>query len=288
MLRDDNANATAVTGGSDTPPTVVCLHSLFLSPAMFDQLIEEIGGRANVIAPTFPGQAERTAEASDTVTIDECVDDLLGTLDRRGIKRCSIVAQSMGADVAVRVAARQPARVERLVLMGASARAEPPEQRAAFAASAKQVAQHGFGPELADFVLGVLFGATTLADPARQPMLNGVREQLMLLPANFAHASKGVVERPSAVDLLPMIEAPTLVISGVEDLVRPPSWSDELFDGVRNCQLWRLKGVGHSPVLEAPALVNPRIIEFLGLGAVRDGQLSGTGRNDASNTKGPA
>ncbi|MBC7991501.1 MAG: alpha/beta fold hydrolase [Luteimonas sp.] len=247
--------------------TIVCLHSLFLSPAMFARLKEDVGERATVITPTFPGQAERLDEPTDTVTVDDCVRGVLLTLDGLEVKRFSIVAQSMGADVAVRIAARHPDRVERMVLMGASARAEPPEQRAAFASSADEVSRNGFGPGLADFFMGVLFGASTLADPAQAPMLADVRAQLGRLPPNFVHAARGVVERESAVDLLPLVRAPTLVVSGIEDLARPPSWSDELFDGIPDCQLWRLKRVGHSPALEAPSLVNPRIIDFLRIAA---------------------
>lgn len=250
---------------SNAAPAILCLHSLFLSPTMFDQLNEDIGQRAKLICPTFPGQADRLHEPTDIVTMDACALDVLSTVDRLGIERFSIVAQSMGGDVAFRIAAKYPARVERLVLMGASARAEPPEQKAAFAASAERVARDGFGPELVDFVMGVLFGRSTLADPRMAAMLARIRQQLGSIGPNFVHASRGVVERESVVDLLSQVRAPSLVISGTEDPVRPPAWSDELFDGLPDCQLWRLKGVGHSPLLEAPALVNPRIIAFLGL-----------------------
>ncbi|KQZ61049.1 hypothetical protein ASD67_17375 [Sphingopyxis sp. Root1497] len=248
-------------------PTVVCLHSLFLSPVMFDDLRADIGADANVITPTFPGQAERLGEANETVSIENCVDDVLKTLDAAGVESFSLVAQSMGADVAVRIAARHPHRVDRMVLLGASARAEPAEQREAFAASTAEVARNGFGPELVEFVLGVLFAKTTLDNPAKAAMLDDVRRHLGGIGPNFVHAATGVVERESAVSLLPDIKAATLVISGTEDLVRPPAWSDELFEGIPDCQLWRLKGVGHSPALEARELVNPKIIDFLGLKA---------------------
>jgi 3-oxoadipate enol-lactonase len=154
-----------------------------------------------------------------------------------------------------------------MVLLGASARAEPAEQREAFAASTTEVARNGFGPELVEFVLSVLFAKTTLADPAKAAMLDDVRRHLGGIGPAFVHAATGVVERESAISLLPDIKAATLVVSGTEDLVRPPAWSDELFDGIPDCQLWRLKGVGHSPALEAPELINPKIIDFLGLDA---------------------
>lgn len=230
---------------------------------MFTELRTAATGRLNIVAPVFPGQADRVGEAFSTVTMDDCADDVLRTLDRLGIGQFSIAAQSMGADVAVRIAARYPDRVGRMVLMGASVCAEPPEQRAGFEGLSAQMSDGGFTPMLVEIIMNVLFGASTLRDPARGNMLAAVEAQLAKIPPNFIHAARGVVERESAVHLLPLVHAPTLVISGTEDRVRPPAWSDEIFDGVADCQLWRLKRVGHSPLLEAPALVIPRLIDFL-------------------------
>jgi pimeloyl-ACP methyl ester carboxylesterase len=72
----------------------------------------------------------------------------------------------------------------------------------------------------------------------------------------------GVIERGSALELLPQIAVPARVISGDEDLPRPPAWADEVVDALPNAELVRLTGVGHSPTLEAPDIVLPRLIDF--------------------------
>lgn len=72
----------------------------------------------------------------------------------------------------------------------------------------------------------------------------------------------GVIERGSALDLLPSIRVPVLIVSGTKDLPRPPAWSDQVVEGLPNAQLWRLENIGHSPILEAPDLVIRRILEF--------------------------
>ena len=36
----------------------------------------------------------------------------------------------------------------------------------------------------------------------------------------------------------------------------------KLADGLPNSELWMMSGIGHSPLLEAPEIVNPRILEF--------------------------
>ena len=100
--------------------------------------------------------------------------------------------------------------------------------------------------------MAIMFGATTLSD----------RGRIAAHDPRLCHAIRGVIGRGSAVGLLSSIPAPTLVVSGTEDIARPPAWSDELVEGLQDATLWRLEGVGHSPVLEVPDRVLPRILEF--------------------------
>ena len=72
-----------------------------------------------------------------------------------------------------------------------------------------------------------------------------------------------MIERDSVVDLLPEIRVPVLVVSGLEDLPRPPEWAEEVANSLPNAELWQLPKVGHSPTLEAPEIVLPRILKFL-------------------------
>jgi pimeloyl-ACP methyl ester carboxylesterase len=72
----------------------------------------------------------------------------------------------------------------------------------------------------------------------------------------------GVIERGSSLELLPNIPTPTLIFSGTEDLPRPPAWADEVLEALPNARLVRLERIGHSPILEAPEVVLPQIVEF--------------------------
>jgi 3-oxoadipate enol-lactonase len=56
---------------------------------------------------------------------------------------------------------------------------------------------------------------------------------------------------------------PVLVVSGTEDIARPPEWADEVVAGLPQASLLRLDGVGHSPVLEAPDVVIGKVLDFL-------------------------
>ena len=249
--------------GETSLPTVVCLHSLFLNATFFDALVAAGRGRFRFLCPTFPGQDDRLQEVDREVTMDDCVADLERTLARAGVERFALVGQSMGGDVAVRVAARHPSRVSALVLAGSSARAEPPEQLAAFRAVCDRIAQVGFDAQLQQTVLEIMLGASTRADPTKREVVARFEAQIASLDARLSHAVRGVIERADATPLLAQIKAPTLIINGLEDMPRPPAWSAEMARHIPGAEHRPLNGIGHSPTQEAPELVLPLILGFL-------------------------
>lgn len=251
----------ADTGETDLP-VVLCLHSLFLDHTMFDDLTAALAGRFRVVRPDFRGQGANP-DATDLVSMDDCADDVIALVDSLGVGRVHVVAQSMGGDVAVRVAARRPDLVDRLVLLGTSAREEPAEHLEAFRPIADAVARDGFAGELLETTMQIMFGETIRNDPDRAGLLAPWRDHIAALSPGLVHPIRGVVERPSAVDLLPRITAPTLVVSGGEDNARPPAWSQELVDHIPDAELWSLPTTGHSVILELPDLVVERVAAFL-------------------------
>jgi 3-oxoadipate enol-lactonase len=244
-------------------PVVLALHSLFLDGRMFDGLAAAAAGRFRVVVPDFRGQGRSAPADGDEVTIEQCADDAEAVLDALGLTSVGVVAQSMGGDVAVRLAARRPDAMASIALLGSSARAEPPENVEAFSPIAEAVAQQGFQGEILETTMAIMFGETIRADPSRAGVVGLWREHIAALPRALAPAIRGVIRRGDAVGLLPSIAAPTLVVSGTEDVARPPTWADEVVAGLPDAELWRLEGVGHSPVLELPDVVLPRILDHL-------------------------
>lgn len=244
-------------------PVVLGLHSLFLDHRMFDGLVDAVAGRFRVVRPDFRGQGRSAPADGPIVDMDTCADDTIAVLESLNAGPAHVVAQSMGGDVAIRVAARRPELVASLVLLGSSARNEPQENLDAFRPIAEEVARSGFQGEILETTMEIMFGQSTRADPSRQHIVAMWRERIAALPPQLAPAIRGVIERPSVVDLLPDVRVPVLVVSGTEDGARPPAWADEVVAGVPDGELWRLENVGHSPILEVPDVVLPRLVSFL-------------------------
>jgi len=126
-----------------------------------------------------------------------------------------------------------------------------------------EAAVTGFVGDYLEILMSIMFGATTRAKPEARPMLDHWRTRMALLPGSAWPAMFGVLERPSAVALLARITVPTLLFSGTDDIARPPDWGQEVADGVKDARFTVLDGVGHSPILEVPEIVIPRVLAFL-------------------------
>lgn len=72
-----------------------------------------------VLAPDLPGHGGSAGPALDSV--DAMADWLLALLDAAGVARACLVGHSMGSLIALEAAARAPARVSALALLGSSA-----------------------------------------------------------------------------------------------------------------------------------------------------------------------
>ena len=107
-----------------------------------------------------------------------------------------------------------------------------------------------------------MFGETIRNDPERADIVALWADRINALPRSLRPAMLGVMTRKSALDLLPQITCPVLIFSGTEDHARPPEWAKEVADALPDSELVVLERVGHSPTLEVPDIVYPRMIDF--------------------------
>lgn len=249
--------------GEDELRPILCLHSLFLDGTMFDGLAAAAAGRFRVVRPDFRGQGGSAPPTEAAVSMETCAEDMIALIEGLGLAKVALIGASMGGDVAVRMAASRPDLFSALVLMGSSARSEPPDQKARFSDLLARTERTGFVGEDLELMMSIMFGATTRARPEAQTMLSYWRMRIGALSQATWPAMRGVVDRGSAVPLLAKISAPTLVYSSAEDIARPIDWSREVAEGIAGARLAPLPGVGHSPILEAPDVVIPRTLDFI-------------------------
>jgi pimeloyl-ACP methyl ester carboxylesterase len=196
--------------------------------------------------------------------MDDCVTAAVDVLDAVGEERVSWVGLSWGGMVGMRLAARYPERVERLVLMDTSARAERLWKKAAY--KPLEAFAQAFGPvrPLGKLLEPIFFSPRTLR--ANRPIVEAFIETLVAMdPQSLVHAVEAVIfSRRDATEELARIEAPTLVIVGADDRATPPGESEHLAKHIAGARLVRVPDAGHLSALEQPERVNDELIAFLG------------------------
>ena len=102
--------------GRDGGPVVVLSNSLGTTHRMWDAQLGALEERFRVVRYDTRGHGASPVP-DGPYAIDDLADDLVALLDRLGVERAHLVGLSLGGMTAMRVAARDPERVDRLVLL---------------------------------------------------------------------------------------------------------------------------------------------------------------------------
>lgn len=249
--------------GERNLPVILCLHSLWMDGSMFDGLADAAKGKYRLIRPDFRAQGKSAPSTDKKIGMDMNADDIDALIDMMQLSSINIVAQSMGGDVALRLAARRPELYRSLVLLGSSARNEPQEMLDWGYQWLIDAKPTGFTGEHLETLAAIMFGETTRSDPKKAEMVQYWRAKMSALPTSLWPSILGVLERKSVVETLSDIPTPTLVVGGEEDSPRPPEWSREVVAHMPNAALMMVEKIGHSVILEAPEIVLPKILSFI-------------------------
>jgi lipase len=103
-------------GETDGERTAVVLHGTTSSSRAWLPVARALGDRADLIAVDLRGRGS-SSEVSGPYGIDVHVDDALAVLDALSLDRVVLAGHSLGAYIAVRLAASHPERVRSLVLV---------------------------------------------------------------------------------------------------------------------------------------------------------------------------
>jgi 3-carboxy-cis,cis-muconate cycloisomerase len=239
--------ARTVDGQGDGP-TIVLAGSLGSTLAMWEALVALLGGRFRVVRCDLRGHGDSPTPPAPYV-IDDLGDDLVALLDDLGLARGHLVGTSIGGMAAMAAAAGHPDRVDRLVVIGASARFP---DRQPWVDRARRVLAEGSGSVAAQVVAGWTTPAWAAAHEPQLAEMHAMFERAD--PAGYA----GCCLALAAMDLRPRladIRAPTLVLCGRDDPATPPEHSQAIAGGIPGARLELLAGAAHLPSIERPETV---------------------------------
>ena len=232
---------------------LVLLHGAYMSIESMKPILDRLAEDRQVIAMESQGHG-RTADIDRPITYEQMADDVAAAMVDLGIQQADVFGYSMGASTALQLAIRHPASVRRLVVASGSYRTE------------------GMYPELVDMI-EQMTPETFAGSP-----FEAEYKRLAPNPENFPVLVEKLVQLDTTPQRWPAadiegIEAPTLVISGDADVIRPEH-SVEIFRllgggptsdfmGASDDQLAILPGASHLGVIEEVDLLMAIVPEFL-------------------------
>jgi 3-oxoadipate enol-lactonase len=238
--------------GPEDAPVVVLSNSLGATRAMWDPQVPVLAERYRVISYDTRGHGQSPAPAGP-YTLDDLTDDLVALLDEVGADRAHVAALSLGGMTALRLAAREPGRVDRLAVLCTSAKPDPQP----FLDRAAAVRSGGTAP----LAPAIAARWLTPAYAAEHPDLV-VRLEAMIAGADD-DGYAACCEAVAAVDLradLGRISAPTLVISGGEDQALPPAHQQLIAEGIPGAELLTVSPGAHLVNLEQTRQVTDALL----------------------------
>lgn len=244
-----------VTGPRDAP-VVVLSNSLGSTSAMWDAQADALAERFRVVRYDTRGHGGSPVPEGP-YDIDDLADDLVGLLDDLGVARAHVVGLSLGGMTGLRLAARQPGRVDRLVVLCTGAHLPPAHGWTERAATVRAQGTEAVAEAVVDrwFTAGHL-EANPDVRSAAEAMVAGTP------PEGYAACCEAI----AALDLrrdLPTITAPTLAVAGADDPATPVPHLEGIASSVQDGRLLVVPQAAHLANAEQPDAVTAAILAHL-------------------------
>ncbi|HVW01081.1 MAG TPA: alpha/beta fold hydrolase, partial [Planctomycetaceae bacterium] len=237
------------TAGSGRP--LLLVHGFPLDHRMWRRQFDEFSRTNRVIAPDLRGFGKSDVTRG-TVTMERFADDLAGLLDALHVYEPVVFCGlSMGGYIGWQFVRKHAKRVRGLVLCDTRSVADSEEARRLRMKTAADVLASGPGA-IAEAMLQRMLASSTFAH--RSEIVEELRASILSQSSEaVAAASRGMAERPDVQELLPRIEAPSLVIVGEHDAISPPAEMEQIAQGIPGAAYVVIPDAGHMTPLEAPA-----------------------------------
>ena len=240
---------------------LLLIHGLASRGNGFKFQIPALSGRFRTIIFDNRGVGE-TDQPEEPYSIAQMADDALGLLDALGVESASVFGVSMGGMIAQELVLRRPQRVKKLALgcthSGIKHCAPSPQWVTDIFKSLPGKPRQQVVRECVPFN----YSPHTRED---NPQL--IEEMLPLMADNrqrgYAYANQiKAIYTFDAHDRLPQITAPTLILTGADDVLIPPANSQTLAARIPDARLIEFEQAGHLFFIEKAGAVNRSLLDF--------------------------
>lgn len=239
---------------------VLFLHGFPFDKSMWSEQIEALErGGFRAIVPDLRGLGE-TRAAGEISTMSDMARDAAALLDELKIESAAVCGLSMGGYVALEFAHLFPSRVRGLILAGTRAPADNEQEKAGREQQAQTMLRAGMVP------ISIATLPKLLAERTRAEKPDVVKRVRTLItrsdPKGAAAAQRGMAARRDYTDDLSNINAPTLIIVGREDPIRPISDAEFMHERIEDSRLEIIEDAAHMTNMEQADIFNRLLVGF--------------------------
>jgi pimeloyl-ACP methyl ester carboxylesterase len=249
-----------LAGGSGVP--VVLLHGIFAEKDHWVEFARPLTSRYRVIAFDLPGFGESSRLPSQTYDYAAQVERLKKLLDTLDVQKAHLAGNSMGGTVAALFAMQYPERVASVAFIGAPHGIKTPKPSAMDA-----LIDAGKTPLIAN--TAAEFEQMMSLVFARRPFLPypiwqaSQRDALRNAPSNQRLWAEQLKDRYLLDARMGALQQPSLILWGGDDLVFDATGAEVLRTRLKTPHMEVLQGIGHLPMMEAPAATAQLYANFL-------------------------
>lgn len=253
-------------GPSDGPP-IILIHGFASSTLVWSKVFLEFAAKGfRVIAPDLLGYGYSAKPRDFDYTIGAQARMIDRLLDKLGLDRANIIGSSYGGAIAATISLDYPARIERLVLVGAVTNNEP----------TRYLLMRLFGsPLLGDIVSPLLLGSRRLLKRRMKQVydrhswvLDDHRVEARHQPLRTAATQRAIIRTVRRWDAdrihreAHLITQPTLLLWGDNDAEVPLRNGEQLHDAIKDARLIIFRDCGHLPHEEFPQMFIAVVSDF--------------------------
>ena len=227
---------------------LLLLHGLFGALSNWDSVVSHFSKNYRVIIPLLPIYTMPLKEAG----LEGLTDFVEEFVEMKGLHDLSLMGNSLGGHVALIYSLRKSENVKRLILTGSSGLFEN--------------AMGGSFPKRGSYDYVKERVAYTFYDPATatEELVQEVFDTTKSIPKCMRIVAMAKsAQRNNMAEMVPDIQAPTLLIWGLNDTITPPMVAHEFNRLLPNSELHFIDKCCHAPMMEAPQKFNILLDRFL-------------------------
>jgi pimeloyl-ACP methyl ester carboxylesterase len=242
-----------------TGPCLLLLHGAVSDSRVWRVELDSLSDSFTVVAWDAPG-CGASSDPPEHFRLPEYAECLVNLVDALGLERVHVLGHSWGSALALELYQRRPSIVRSLILVGAYAGwagSLPPEEVARRLELALRIADLPPGNFEPASMPGLF--STAMPEDRASELATIMSEVRPTGTRAMAHALAEADLR----DLLPRIEAPTLLLHGDADERSPLSIANELHATIPGSKLALMPGLGHECYLECAEAFDTEVRSFL-------------------------